>query len=83
MTKSQSDVKNLSFEQALAELEAVVRRLEGGGDGLDGSIADYTRGVTLKQHCEAKLKEAQQKIEKIVKNADGTLSSEPFGIPEK
>ncbi len=77
MAKSAGDIKNLSFEKALAELEEIVRKLETGEAELEQSIAFYERGAALKTHCEAKLKSAQEKIEKIVVGADGKPKVEP------
>ena len=78
MTKSAStDTAGLSFEDALAELEKIVRQLEEGKGGLDASIKAYERGAALKRHCEAKLKEARARIDKIVLAADGTPSARP------
>lgn len=71
-------VASLSFEQALGELEHIVRRLEGGSQDLDSAIKDYTRGTQLKSHCDKKLNEAKLKVEKIVAGADGALKTEPF-----
>ena len=72
----------LSFEDALAELEKIVRQLESGGADLKSSIDSYERGMALKKHCEARLKEAQGKIEKITIAADGKAATEPFKISE-
>jgi exodeoxyribonuclease VII small subunit len=55
----------MTFEQALAELESIVNRLEAGKGQLDEAIDAYTRGAALKAHCEKKLREAQEKVEKI------------------
>jgi len=63
--KKTAPVESLSFEQALEELKAIVERLESGRGSLDDAIAAYERGAQLKAHCEAKLKEAQLKIEKV------------------
>jgi exodeoxyribonuclease VII small subunit len=79
MTK-QIDI--LSFEDALAELEKIVRQLESGGADLKSSIDSYERGMALKKHCETRLKEAQGKIEKITVSADGKASTEPFKVSE-
>jgi exodeoxyribonuclease VII small subunit len=79
MTKSApTDVASLSFEDALAELEKIVRQLEEGKGGLDASIKAYERGAALKRHCEAKLKEARARIDKIMLAADGTPSAKPI-----
>jgi len=63
--KKSAPVESLSFEQALEELKTIVERLESGRGSLDDAIAAYERGAQLKAHCEAKLKEAQLKIEKV------------------
>ena len=76
--KIPADIKKLAFEDALAELEEIVRELESGAGGLDDSIEAYSRGIYLKRHCEARLKDAQAKIEKIVLKSDGDVSSEPL-----
>ena len=69
------DIARMSFEDAFAELEAIVRRLEEGSSKLDEAITAYERGVALKRHCEEKLQEAQSRVEKIVlgPNGQGTL----------
>lgn len=64
-------IEKMSFEDALSELEKIVRGLEGGGADLEKSIDAYQRGVALKKHCETKLKDAQMKIEKITITEDG------------
>ncbi|QNN65532.1 exodeoxyribonuclease VII small subunit [Sphingomonas rhizophila] len=75
----QSDIDGLTFEAALAELEQIVRALEQGAEPLDKSIEMYQRGDRLKRHCEARLKAAQAKIEKITLGADGAPSgTAPF-----
>lgn len=71
------DIGAMSFEDALAELEQIVRRLEGGQVRLDDAIQCYERGALLKRHCEQKLNEAQQRVDRIVVGADGTLSAQP------
>lgn len=71
------DIAQLSFEAAMAELEAIVRKLEGGQGALEDSIKDYERGAALRAHCAAKLSEAQLTIERINRAADGTVESRP------
>ena len=66
-----ADVKSMSFEDALRELEQVVGRLERGEVPLDESIALYERGAALKKRCEAKLKEAEEKVAKLTLDGDG------------
>jgi exodeoxyribonuclease VII small subunit len=75
-------LEKLSFEQALAELESIVKDLESGKSPLEESIAQYERGTTLKLHCEKKLREAQAKIEKISIHQDGQVSAVPFPVQE-
>ena len=67
----QVDIDGLSFEAALAELDGIVRSLEQGQAPLDESIELYQRGDRLKRHCEARLKAAQARIEKISLGPDG------------
>lgn len=74
------DVTALSFEDALAELEGIVRRLEEGTAKLDEAISAYERGIVLKRHCEAKLQEAQSRVEKIVVGAHGGITAEPTDL---
>lgn len=76
----QTKPEEMSFEQALSELEGIVRKLENGQSSLESSIADYTRGTELKKQCEAKLKEASLKVKKIVEQADGSLTTEEFEV---
>jgi exodeoxyribonuclease VII small subunit len=72
-----ADIAAMSFEEALAELEQIVRRLEGGQVKLDEAILSYERGALLKSHCERKLNEAQQRVDRIVIGADGAITTEP------
>ena len=77
MTKSPA-LESLSFEEALSELEKIVRSLESGAGDLKGSIDAYERGAALKKLCEAKLKDAQMKIEKISISPDGKTKTGAF-----
>ena len=70
------EIAQLSFEEALKELEAIVQQLERGQVKLDEAITAYERGSLLKRHCEQKLAEAKMKVEKIVFGADGSVSSQ-------
>jgi exodeoxyribonuclease VII small subunit len=72
-----ADIATMSFEEALVELEQIVRRLEGGQVKLDEAILSYERGAQLKQHCERKLNEAQQRVDRIVIAPDSAVSAEP------
>jgi len=75
-----ADIVAMSFEEALAELEQIVRRLEGGQVKLDEAILSYERGALLKQHCERKLNEAQQRVDRIVIGADNVITAEPVKL---
>jgi exodeoxyribonuclease VII small subunit len=71
------DIAAMNFEDALAELEQIVRRLEGGQIKLDEAIMSYERGAQLKRHCERKLNEAQQRVDRIVIGPEGAIGAEP------
>ena len=75
-----ADIEKMRFEQALAELEAIVGGLESGSGKLDEAIGAYERGTVLKKHCEAKLKDAKARIDKINIGADGVPEIEPADI---
>jgi len=72
-----ADIETLSFEQALAELEQIVARLESGQAPLEDSIRLYERGAALKAHCEKRLEAARLRVEKIVVGAGGAPGVEP------
>lgn len=69
-------IATMTFEEAMKELETVVKRLESGDVPLEDSIALYERGAALKAHCEAKLKAAEEKVQRITLGADG----QPTGL---
>jgi exodeoxyribonuclease VII small subunit len=71
------DPASLSFEDALSELEHIVRGLEGGQQKLEDAIVAYERGAVLRRHCEAKLAEAESRVAAIVERADGSLALRP------
>jgi exodeoxyribonuclease VII small subunit len=71
-------VEPMSFETALKELEGIVAKLEQGEVDLEDSILLYERGQALKAHCEAKLKAAEGRLEKIVLGAQGGPGTEPM-----
>lgn len=76
------EIAQMSYEQALAALEDVVRRLEGGEAALDESIALYERGEKLRRHCQARLDAAQARIEAIVADTEGrATATRPFDEP--
>jgi len=67
-------VPDMTFEQAMADLEQVVTQLERGDVALENSIALYERGAQLKKHCEAKLKQAEEKVAAITLDGNGEPS---------
>jgi len=71
------DLQDLTFEQALAELEQIVARLESGQAPLEDSIRLYERGAALKGHCETRLEAARLRVEKIVMGAGGAPAAAP------
>ncbi len=77
MTVAANEIASLSFEQALAELEKIVAELDSGKTDLEQSIDAYERGARLRAHCEAKLKEAQLRVERIVIGPSGPTGVEP------
>ena len=72
----------MSFEEAMAELEAIVQRLERGQLDLEASIAAYERGTALRQHCQEKLRQAQLRVDKLTFDAEGRAGTTPFDPPQ-
>ena len=76
---SEADPKAMTFEEAMRELERVVQQLDSGDVPLDQSIALYDRGSKLRERCEALLKDAEMKVEKIRTDAEGNAAgTEPL-----
>lgn len=71
---TQTPVDDMSFEQAMKELETVVGKLERGDVALDASISLYERGASLKKRCEDELKRAEEKVAAITLDASGTAT---------
>ena len=79
--KKEDDIASMTFETALAELEEIVQKLEAGQVSLEESITIYERGEKLKAHCDAMLKKAEARIEKITLSAEGKPSgAEPLDV---
>ena len=72
-------ISKMSFEEALSELEEIVRGIESGEVDLDGALQAYERGAALKEHCDTILREAQEKVSKIRLDADGAITQETVG----
>ena len=78
-TTPEAPQTQLSFEEALQRLETIVAQLENGGLALEDSMKAFEEGMKLNAFCTAKLKEAETKIEKLVRSKeDGTLAWEPY-----
>jgi exodeoxyribonuclease VII small subunit len=74
-----TDIKDMTFERALKELESIVNRLERGDVDLEESINIYERGEALKDHCDRLLKQAEAKVEKLTLGPSGDpTGTEPF-----
>ncbi|WP_018633253.1 exodeoxyribonuclease VII small subunit [Neomegalonema perideroedes] len=78
MSVADADLEKLGFEKAMAELEDIVRRLERGDADLESAIALYERGASLRRHCEAKLKAAEARVEKIMLEAGAPAGLAPL-----
>ena len=79
-TQIPEEVKAMTFEAALEALEEIVQKLDSGQVSLEDSIDIYTRGTQLKRHCEAKLRSAKERVDKIVVGSGGAVGVEPADI---
>jgi exodeoxyribonuclease VII small subunit len=78
---NQTDVKMLTFERAIEELESIVKRLEEGKVPLEESVAIYERGEALKRRCEELLRQAEARVDKITTGANGEVTgTEPLDV---
>jgi exodeoxyribonuclease VII small subunit len=78
---TQADVRKLSFERALEELESIVKRLEDGKVPLEESVTIYERGESLKRRCEELLRQAEARVDKITLDASGQpTGTEPLDV---
>ncbi len=78
---AQGDVKKLSFERAMEELESIVKRLEDGKVPLEESVAIYERGEALKRRCEELLRQAEARVDKITTDSSGQpTGTEPLDV---
>ena len=76
-----SDVKRLTFERAIEELESIVKRLEEGKVPLEESVAIYERGEALKTRCDELLRQAEARVDRITLDADGRpTGSRPLDV---
>lgn len=74
------NVEEMTFEQSIDALEALVKRLEDGGIGLDESLRIYEQAVALRDHCRSILEDGERRIRKIMETADGSVREEEFEI---
>jgi len=73
-----SDIKNISFEQALKELETIVRALESGAIALDDSLENFENGIKLIRRCNLLLDNAERKVKKLTRGETGEVVEEDF-----
>ncbi len=74
-------IEQMSFEEALSELETIVKKIDSGEQSLEESIKAYEKGAKLKKHCEQKLKEAKLKVEKVVEDENSEeVSTESYNV---
>ena len=78
MTEATDDVAALSYEAALAELDSLIQKLEGGSIPLDDAIAAYERGTRLAQHCGALLDRTERRVSSLVVSVDGRPREQPL-----
>ena len=78
MSTNKPNLDQLSFEQAYAELEQIVERMERGEQDLEVSLKDFETGVALMKRCHSVLKDAEQKVEVLMKDNEGLFNSTPF-----
>ena len=75
-----TNVSELNFEDAMKELETIVRHLEEGKVDLEKAISAYERGAALKDHCEAKLRDARTRVDQVIQARDGSLTTQPTDL---
>lgn len=74
------DLKEITFEEAITELEKIVDELESNTLPLERALELFQTGIILVNHCNSKLEEAEGTIEILLKNRDGELNEVPFNI---
>lgn len=70
--------KEVSFEDAVQELEAIIQRMSGGSQSLENSIAEFERGIKIVRECQKLLSDAEQRVESLIKAADGQVQTKSF-----
>ena len=72
----------MNFEESLSELDAIVKRLEGGTLSLNDSLDSFERAISLVKHCNEALDSAKRRVAILTENADGTVTDRPFDTEE-
>jgi exodeoxyribonuclease VII small subunit len=72
------ELKVKDFESALKSLEEIVAQLEAGDVALDRALELFEEGIKVSRYCNAKLEDAERKVETLIKAADGSLAEAPF-----
>ncbi len=67
------NIEKMSFEDALAELEEIVKKIDTGQESLNDAVSSFERGMALKMHCEKMLKDAKLKIEKVTLDSENKI----------
>ncbi len=70
--------KEVSFEDAVQELEAIIQRMSGGTQSLETSIAEFEKGINIVRECQKMLSDAEQRVESLTKAADGQVQTKSF-----
>jgi len=78
MTPLEDDISAMTYETALAELDALIGKLEGGSIALEEAIGAYERGAKLAQHCADLLERTEQRVSQLVVGADGGIGERPL-----
>ena len=78
MTPTEDDISAMTYEAALAELDALIGKLEGGSVALEEAIGAYERGAKLAQHCADLLERTEQRVSQLVVGADGGIGERPL-----
>lgn len=82
MAEPVRDIEKLAFEEALAELESLIKKLEAGSVDLADSIASYERGAALASHCSRLLEATERKVERLVLGSDGKAAEAPLELED-
>ncbi len=77
-TPAEDGISTLTYEAALAELDTLITKLEGGSIALEEAIGAYERGAVLAQHCADLLERTEQRVNQLVVSASGAMSERPL-----